>query len=244
MDDAVRALEAAARGGEPAGVPAPSDTAAQLFSTGEVREVLGKAIERQAQAQGSTKLDFDDLLAVAAEVGIDPDSLREASRALRARKEQPDSLAPEAKKREAWLRRQRRNFRRHAGVYAIVNAAILVLGLVLLPFTPSWIWFLPALGWGIGLAIHALVALTADEDDFAEHEAGMLWWEENRRREHDERMALSKGLEAAAPRARIDLGSKVEQDRLRVAADTRRDSEAAEEEAEEAQRRSPEGRRR
>jgi serine/threonine-protein kinase len=236
MADAVRALEAAARGGEPAGVPAaPSDTAAQLFSTGEVQEVLGKAIERQAQAQGSTKLSFDDLLAVAAEVGIDPDSLREASRALRVRKEESDSLAPERGKRDAWLRRQRRNFGRHAGVYAIVNAPILALGLLLLPFTPWWLWFLPALAWGTALAIHGFLALTANDDDFAEHEAGMRWWEENRRSQHDQATARSKELGAAAPRARIDVGSQVEPDKLRVAAGARGQREAAEQEAEEAQ---------
>ena len=237
MDDAVRALEAAARGGEPAGVPVPSVTAAQLFSTSEVSEVLGKAVERQAQAesQGMPKLGFDDLLAIAAEVGIDPNSLREASRALRARKQEP-SLAPDPRKRDAWLRLQRRNFGRHAGVYAIVNAAILVLGLLVLPFTPWWLWFLPALGWGVGLAIHALVAFTADEHDFAEHEQGMRWWEENRRRVHDERMALGEGRGFAAPRARIDIGSQGEGDRPRVAPDARGDREAAEQEAEEAER--------
>ncbi|MEI9950000.1 MAG: protein kinase [Pseudomonadota bacterium] len=244
MDDAVRALEAAARGDEPAGVPGPSATAAQLFSTSEVRAVLDHAIERQAQTQGSTKLGFDDLLAVAAEVGIDPDSLREASRALRASKQEPNSLTLDAKKRDAWLRRQRRNFRRHAGIYAIVNAAILVLGLLLLPFTPWWIWFLPALGWGVGLAIHALVAFTADEGDFVEHEQGLQWWEENRRRQHDERMALSEGRWSAAPRARIDPESQVERDRLRVAVDTHGKHEAAEQEAEEAERWPPERQRR
>ena len=243
MEDAVRALEAAARGGEPAGVPSSSITAAQLFSTSEVREVLGKAVEQQAQAQGSTKLGFDDLLAVAAEVGIDPDSLREASSALRARKQESDALAPDPRKRDAWLRRQRRALRRHAGVYAIVNAAILVLGLVLLPFTPWWLWFLPALGWGIGLAIHAFLAFTANEDDFAEHEQGMQWWKENRRK-HAELIAQGNELGAAAPRARLDVRSNVERNRLRVAPDTLGDGEAAEQETDQAEREPSEGRQR
>ena len=238
MDDAVRALEAAARGGEPAGVPGRSVTAAQVFSTSEVSEVLGKAVERQAQDQGSPKLSFDDLLAVAAEVGIDPDSLREASRALRARK-QSDSLAPDRGKRDAWLRRQRRNFGRHAGVYLIVNAAILVLGLLMLSFTPWWIWFLPAIGWGTGLAIHGFLTLTANEDDFAEHEAGMRWWEEHRSKQLQQ--AAGERHDPAAPRARIVVGSEDEQDRLRIAADTRG---AAEQEAEEVERRAAEQRQR
>ena len=240
MDDAVRALEAAARGDEPAGVSGPNDTAAQLFSTSEVREVIDKASLRQAETQGSIKLGFDDLLAIAEEVGIDPDSLREASRALRVRKQESEAPAPGAKKLEAWLRRQRRDFGRHAGVYAIVNAAILVLGLFLLPFTPWWIWFLPALGWGIGLAIHALVAFTADEGDFAEHEQGMRWWEEKRRRSHDERMmALSEGHSATLPRARLDVGSKLERERRRIAPDARGERENAEQGTEETDHRPP-----
>jgi len=230
MDEAVSALEAAARGGEPAGDPGPDVTAAQLFSTGEVREVLAKAIERQAQAQGTPALGFEDLLAVAAEVGIDSESLREASRALRARKGE-SAPEPHVGKRDAWLRRQRRNFQRHAGIYVIVNAAILVFGLVLLPITPWWIWFLPALGWGIGLAIHALVALTLNEDDWEEHQEGMRWWEENRRRKHEERLARGKGRGHAAPRPRIDIPSQVDRDKLRVAAETSGDHAPAEEEA-------------
>jgi serine/threonine-protein kinase len=230
MDDAVRALEAAARG--EAASPAPAGaTAAQRFSTAEVREVLGKAIERQAETQGSTKLGFADLLAVAAEVGIDPASLREASRALRMRDEQASAVGSTTERRDAWLRRQRRSFQRHAGVYAIVNGAILIFGLVLLSFTPWWIWFLPALGWGIGLAIHALVALTANADDWTEHEEGMHHWNEQRRRKHEERMARGaekRGQRLARPQ-RIDVGSKQEVARLRVAADTGGDLAAQEE---------------
>src|SRR4030095_4884179 len=112
----------------------------------------------------------ESLRAWRAGAGIDPESLREASRALRRRKEAATPV--DTAKRDAWLRRQRRDLRRHAGVYAIVNAAILVLGLVLLSFTPWWIWLLPLLAWGVGLAIHALVALSADEDDWMEHEEG------------------------------------------------------------------------
>jgi serine/threonine-protein kinase len=217
MDEAVEALEAALRGE----APAPGATAAQLFSTTEVREVLAKAVERQAKEQPSTKLRFEDLLAVAAEVGVDADSLREASRALRVKGEPVDTA-----KRDAWLRRRRRDFRRHAGVYFIVNAALLVLGLVLLPFTPWWIWFLPALGWGVGLAIHALVALTSDEDDWREHEEGMQWWKEQRDRRHEERMARhrKRAPELAEPRARIAV-SKIVDDEFRPDASGEREAE-------------------
>jgi len=248
----------------------PNATAAQRFSTSEVREVLGKAIEGQAAKQG-TKLGFEDLLAVAAEVGVDPESLREASRALRARNapENKAPLAPVAKdeappsdlaqKSEAWIRRRKRMFRRHAGVYVIVNAALLILGLVLLPVTPWWVWFIAPLLWGIGLAIHGLVAATSHQDDFHEENRRMQWWLEERRRRHEERLAWSSRggrdfgrREADEPKAlneprgprgqrgtrgapgRIAESGDTAKDKLRVAdtgAATGTDQMAAEEEA-------------
>jgi|HubBroStandDraft_6_1064221.scaffolds.fasta_scaffold87713_1 serine/threonine protein kinase len=244
MDDVAQALDAAVRERDEPGSAKPRQayrrlpqgaTEAQRFSTGEVRDVLAKAIDQQGERQGSTKLGFDDLLAVAAEVGIDPDSLREASRALRASKQEPSATDGDfVKRREAWIRQQRLNLVRHAGVYGIVNGAILVLGLVLLSFTPRWIWFLPALGWGIGLAIHTLVALTANEDDFREHDDGMKWWHENQRRRHDERMARRGRHKVPRIEAPAERGARFEPspEKVRVApADTGSERDAEEEEA-------------
>jgi serine/threonine-protein kinase len=207
MDELLLALEAAGR--EPA--PAPGVTAAQQFSTADVRAVLAQAVERQAQKQG-TRLSFAELLAVAAEVGVDDESLREASRALRVRPEAPPATAPAAAplaaaERDAWIRRQRRLFHRHAGVYGIVNAALLVLGLVLLSFTPWWVWFIPGLLWAIGLAIHGMMALSADEDDWREETENIALWREGRRRRHEVALARAAGtprLPDAAPRPRIE----------------------------------------
>ena len=246
MDDVVRALDAAAKG-EPAPAdppPVKSVTEEQRFSSGEVRQVLERAVEQQeaARVEGS-KLRFDDLLAVGAEMGIDPETLREASRALRARGGGPPAPIPvppagelspaDAARRDAWLRRKRRAFHRHAGVYVIVNAALLVFGLVLLSFTPWWIWFIPALGWGIGVAIHGLTALTAHEDDWRAHTEGMAWWLQAQQRRHEERMA--RGERGRHGRRRVDVPEmpapvRVEQERLRVA-DTGRDRRAEEEAA-------------
>lgn len=196
------ALEAAARGEvvpEPAKAqPAVGATQELQFSTSEVREVLGRAIEHQATKQAKTQLGFDDLIAVAAEVGVDVESLREASRALRARGEEQLAVRSENAQRDAWLQQQRLIFYRHAGIYAIINAALLVLGLVLLSFTPWWIWFLPALGWGVGLAIHGLMAFTSNEQDWIEHNEGKQWWLENRQR----KLAPAAGTEPS--RRRLD----------------------------------------
>ena len=151
-------------------------TFAQQFSTSEVNEVLGRAIEQQAARQGSVKLGFDDLIAVAAEVGVDVDSLREASRVLRLRGEERGTALANAARRDAWLQQRRLTFYRHAGIYVIVNSAILTLGLGLLSFPQWWIWFLPALLWGVGLAIHGLIAFTSNEHDWTEHNQSMQGW--------------------------------------------------------------------
>jgi serine/threonine-protein kinase len=224
MEDAVAALEAAARGEAPPAAPA-GVTAAQRFSTGEVREVMAKAIERDAAAR-SGQLGFDDLVAIAGELGIDVDALRAESRALRAQKRSAGDL----EERQAWLRRRLLALKRHAGVYFIVNAAILIFGLVLLSMTPWWIWVLPALGWGIGLAIHALVALTSSEEDWAEEKRGLAYWEEERRRRHEERMASAHGRRIAPPTSRGRRKLRVEDDEAVVGDAVEAEEEAAEEE--------------
>ncbi|MEO7035199.1 MAG: protein kinase [Polyangiaceae bacterium] len=219
MNELRSALEAAERGEAPA-PPAKTETAvsatmAQQFSTSEVREVLGKAIEQQAARQSSTKLGFDDLVAVAAEVGVDVESLREASRALRLRGEEQSATLAIATKRDAWLQQRRLGFYRHGGIYAIVNAAILVLGLGLLSFTPWWVWCLPALLWSVGLAIHGLIAFTSNEQDWTEHNEALQWWLENRQRQHDVAPAQLPGPDVSP--IRIDLLPEAE--KLRVAVD-------------------------
>jgi len=198
MDELQQALGAAARGEAPPPraaamtspavaekpPPAPGPTLAQRYSTGEVREVLAQAIERQASKHGDAPLDFHDLLEAAAEVGVDLDTLREASRDLRARKEGELSRADDIAARDAWIRRQRRNFHRHLGVYLIVNAAIAAV-LMLIAWLPWFVPLLLPLAWGIGLGIHGLVVLTTNEDDWQEQKASMQMWLESQRRHQE-----------------------------------------------------------
>lgn len=54
---------------------------------------------------------------------MDVESLREASRALRTRDGEQGLALAKAAETDAWLRQQRLIFYRHAGIYAIVNAA-------------------------------------------------------------------------------------------------------------------------
>jgi serine/threonine-protein kinase len=156
-----------------------SATEAQRFSTEEVRDVLVKALEQQAK-RGDGKLTYDDVLSAAKEVDIDEESLREASRALRGR--EGDALRQ--RDYNAWLRRRRADLIRHAGVYVIVNFALLIIAYLVVPAFAHYAFVLPLL-WGIGLAIHALVTATANEDEWEEEKEGMQWWREEMRRRHE-----------------------------------------------------------
>jgi serine/threonine-protein kinase len=238
MDELLRALTAAIQGDPiPARSLPPerapgSATEAQRYSTSQVREVLAKAVEKQGSAD--TRLGFADLLEIAREVGVDEETLREASRALRTQGEKPKLTSTEAADESAaWLRRRRLAFHRHFGVWVIVNVALVLLG-ILVP-APLWPFFIPALMWGIGLGIHGLIALTSTRDDWADEKQRVDWWHEQNQRRHEVALARATGKPndvARGPgrRPRVEAPVEAERGRVRVATTTDPD-QAAEEEA-------------
>jgi eukaryotic-like serine/threonine-protein kinase len=175
MDDLVRALDAAAKGevssgraAAPASAPvsAPpvsptSATALQRYSTSEVQEILARAVEQQEAKRDGGRLEIEDLVAAAREVGVDPDVLREASRTMRERQEARAGDATFA----AWVRRKRLGFYRHLGVWVIVNAAFTIVELAGHGRAEFW---KAGMFWAIGLAIGGMRAFTASEDDWRE----------------------------------------------------------------------------
>ncbi|MEP7127147.1 MAG: protein kinase, partial [Byssovorax sp.] len=146
-------------GSIPASPALASETTARRYTEEEVRTILARAIDQQATTpRDDGKLDYEDLLAAAQEVGVDTATLRNASRAVRLRQQESDGLADERAERDAWFRRKRRGFLRHLGVYLIVNAAFFALG-VITGGLPEML--MPGLFWGIGLGIHGLRAFMA-----------------------------------------------------------------------------------
>jgi serine/threonine-protein kinase len=207
MDDVVRALEAAARGEDApaartappqriptpqahpvAAAPAPgSETTARRYTEEEVRTILARAIDQQAtMPRDDGKLDYEDLLAAAQEVGVDTATLRSVSRAVRLRDQESTDLADERAERDAWIRKKRRGFLRHLGIYLIVNAAFFALGLIVGAFPEM---LMPGVFWGIGLGIHGLRAFMANEDDWIEVRDRRRK-EEAKQRRRDERAAV------------------------------------------------------
>jgi len=58
----------------------------------------------------------------------------------------------EAKKRVSEIR----EFYQHLTVYLVINAALVLINLL---SSPGYLWFVwPLLGWGIGVALHGLMA--------------------------------------------------------------------------------------
>jgi serine/threonine-protein kinase len=173
----------------------------QRFTTQEIREVLGRAVEQQEEQGQDTRLGFEDLLAAAREVGVSEEVLREASRDLRARAEASAAVAGF----EAWKRKKRRAFWRHFGIYAVVCSAFLIFGLVVRSSMVGMIQI--PLWWGIGIGIHALGAFMANEDDYKEK----VEKEEQRdRRRRRRREVVSRAVDEGA-KLLVDTGATLRQ---------------------------------
>ncbi|MFO0761280.1 MAG: protein kinase [Byssovorax sp.] len=176
--------------------PPASATTAQRYSTADVRAILERAVEKQElEKQQGGRLGFDDLLAAAAEVGVGADVLREASRELRQKVEDDSLVEDEQRDRDAWFRRKRRGFYRHFGIYVIVSVAFALFGLITDGVIPMLI---PSLFWGIGVAIHGLTALTASEDDWADHRDKKRRLDLKRKRREEKHEKVSRAIEEGA----------------------------------------------
>ncbi len=256
MDDLVRALDPTVKGEAPSerarvsvrppnAAPASPAGATQLqrYSTEEVRRILSRAVEQQEDERVDARLGFDDLVAAAREVGVDEATLREATREMRARGEVP----PQRDDFEAWRRRKRRKFLRHLGVWAVVSCVMILFALVIgerdaligMVQVPLW--------WGIGIGIHGLSALMADEDGWREE----MEKEARKARKQRRRREVVDGLVEQGASLLTSTGAAIQQrvqampepaPRARIATDTRAAAEqeaAAEAEAvtREAQRR-------
>jgi serine/threonine-protein kinase len=147
----------------PRRAPAAPLARSARYSTGELRAILARAIERQAESDQRQKhYSFDELLEAAREVGVDDQILQEASRELH------QSGAPPAAPDGGyllWLKRRRRGFVRHLGAYAMVNLALITFGLLVGSVFPMSI---PGIFWAIGLGIHGIHVFTSDEDEWRE----------------------------------------------------------------------------
>ncbi len=124
----------------------------------EVDEILRRAIRREANDGKALR---ERLLHAASELGISTESVLAAEKEYRAESGRNKMLA-------TYSREQKRGLRVHLVAYASVNLFLIAINLLTIKddHTP-WALF-PLLGWGIGLVIHAVVAMAKPDWDSAE----------------------------------------------------------------------------
>lgn len=168
MQDLVRALD-----GMPADAPeapAPNHVSVRpppssfsppvnetRFSEATMKAVIGKALSFQEQG-GYSK---SELREAAREIGISESALEEAAGAIRKEKYRASEMVAQDAMRERILIKRRKGFRAHLIAYVMCNLIIMIP-----VFTQAgrdwWAGLIPAIGWGIGLLIHAFNAYSKD----------------------------------------------------------------------------------
>jgi hypothetical protein len=131
----------------------------------DVQEILTRALRVQESEEGGREA----LIAAAAELGVSEESL------VKAEKEWFQQKAELAERREFEALRKR-DFFGHLAAYGIVNTALFLMNLV--TPDPEW-WFLyPLIGWGIGVAFHALATFNKSSEEYQKQ---FEEWREKRR---------------------------------------------------------------
>ncbi len=197
--------------------PPPPRAAAQAvgvaetrFSEATVKAVIGKALAFEQQGGYSRS----EIAQAASELGISSDALEQATNAIRAERGARLTLAREEEIRARILARRRKGFFSHLIPYIGVNLIILMPALMKDMEGKVWALFVPAIAWGIGLAIHAMGAFsktveTSEIRKEIEREDRAI------ARDAERRAALAKKLEKSARRDRlksnaVELGSAIE----------------------------------
>jgi hypothetical protein len=155
----------------------------QFYSQEEAEAILTKAVGRQP---GGT-VSHEQLLAMAEELGITP---QEVEAVLGEAREAEDG----AKLRLEFIGMRRATFWPHLIPYLLVNFMLLFINMKSGGF--PWVLF-PLLGWGIGLACHAVAVLPTRGPEF-EHQFGEWKSAKLKREQRRERRSTAKASKATA----------------------------------------------
>ncbi|MDQ7028283.1 MAG: 2TM domain-containing protein [Ardenticatenia bacterium] len=124
------------------------------YSPEDVKAILNRAVELSTREEGFSRVQLFDM---ARELGLSEEVVLRAEEEWLAR-------ANEEEERQQFIAKQRQEFREHVVAFVIVNAAIVAINLLV---TPSFFWAIfPIIGWGIGLAFHAVEALPVSGPKF------------------------------------------------------------------------------
>jgi hypothetical protein len=199
----------------------------RTYSQEEVEAILDRALK--AQAKDGARLTHDELVAAAGEVGIPKTAIDAAARDLESRApNEPTDAAIVA----AWKKRARLGFLRHVVTYLLVGA---MLALINFASGASFLWFpIVLLGWGVGVAMHLMSLLFADEERIVERERRRLARRARRerwkRRSADFERAVDQGVRALLDMAN-QRGARVDvprgpSERVRVGGEPEAEPEA------------------
>ncbi|MDJ0620727.1 MAG: 2TM domain-containing protein [Calothrix sp. MO_192.B10] len=133
-----------------------ADNAIRYYSQEDVRQILQLAIARQAE-DTDQEFSYQQLLEIAAELNIPPESLQIAER------EWVDKRG-EIQKREEFNSYRLGRFKKRLGNYAIVNILLLVVDLIG-GGGLSWSLYV-LLIWGIGVGLDAWNSLQTQGEDY------------------------------------------------------------------------------
>jgi hypothetical protein len=126
-------------------------TTPRRYDEAEVREILRRAIERDQDDAG--RLGRSDIIAAAAEIGIDESSVQRAIVDIDRERELTDEVE--------LLRLQRKSkWLSHVSTWAIVNAFLLAVNLLT---GGAWWFYWPLMAWGIFVAMHTARVVMADD---------------------------------------------------------------------------------
>lgn len=121
------------------------------FTNDEVTSIIRRALDGRGGADDVT---YDDLEDIAKQSGITPSRLRQAI-------EEQETLGELENARTEFKKRQRQEFFNHFRSYCIVNGALILINVL---SSREYFWFVwPMVGWGIGIAFHAVDALFPNE---------------------------------------------------------------------------------
>ncbi|HET9954193.1 MAG TPA: 2TM domain-containing protein [Polyangiaceae bacterium] len=162
------------------------------YTDAEVRAILDRALRSDL----SRGVSHDQLLSVAAEVGISREALEAAALDVEEGRETEQA-------RDRILKRRRRAFLNHLWTFLGVQAFLIAVNLLTIPY---YLWFLyPLMGWGLGLFFHARYGLSKEVSEKAIQRELKRSERRRRREERDARRATGQ------PAGNVSLGSALEQ---------------------------------
>lgn len=156
------------------------------YSRDEVDAILGRAVERERTADD---LSQEQLVAVAAEVGVSASSIERAINEIASERRDSDALAQ--LRRDAW-----RGFFAHLIPYLCVNGLLVLLNLLTTQF--PWAIF-PILGWGIGIFSHLLAVAMPNRERLERR----LERKRERERERARRLEAKRRVDASAKQLEV-----------------------------------------